>query len=152
MFINLRVLEFHLRYGGKANMAVELRRIILSRDELSSALVSFRRANEGSIPAGAIKDCEVGRDATCLIKIEPSSDSGDAMRDVTIAPPTLTDVLIRFCLENNVALPRSGRKRAVGHAGQAALEIHVDDVEMAGSGQPVARKVQPDAPQARAAG
>jgi hypothetical protein len=64
---------------------------------------------------------------------------GDATRDVTIAQPMLTDVLIRFCLENNVALPRSGRKRAVGHAGQAALEIHVEDL-VAGNDQPVARK------------
>lgn len=132
-------------------MVTEIRRIILSRDELLCALVSFRRANEGAIPAGAIKNCDVGRDATGLIQIEQGPEHGDAARDVTIAQPMLTDVLIRFCLENNVALPRTGRKRAVGHAGQAALEIHVDDL-MAGANQPVARKAEAGAPQAGAAG
>jgi hypothetical protein len=120
-------------------MAIEIRRIILSRDEIVSALVSYRRANEGSIPAGAIKDCEVGREASGLIKMQPGTESGELTRDVTISQAMLTDVLIRFCLENNVVLPRSGRKRAVGHAGQAALEIHVEDLAAANN-QPVARK------------
>jgi hypothetical protein len=112
-------------------MAREMRRIILSQQEFADALGSYRRAYQGFLPSGAIVECGVNSEAKARVKVQMATESGAEVRDFYLDQVAVTNVLIRFCIENNISLPRVGAKRAVAHAGEPSLEIRLGDIDPA---------------------
>ena len=110
-------------------MAIELRRVILSANEFGSAVASFKRANDNFLPAGTVVECGVNQDASGRVKLRVVGAGPEELQQIVIPPATLTEILIRFCIENNIALPRVARKRAVAHGDRAALEVHLGELE-----------------------
>ena len=110
-------------------MAIELRRVVLSANEFGSAVASFKRANDNFLPAGTVVECGVNQDASGRVKLRVVGAGPEELQQIVIPPATLTEILIRFCIENNVSLPRIGRKRAVAHGDRAALEVHLGEPE-----------------------
>jgi hypothetical protein len=110
-------------------VAIELRRVILSANDFGSAIASFKRANDDFLPAGTVVECRVNQDASGRVKLRVPGAGPEELQQIVIPPATLTEILIRFCIENNISLPRIGRKRAVAHGDRAALEVHLGEPE-----------------------
>lgn len=110
-------------------MAIELRRVILSSNEFTSAIASFKRANDNFMPAGTVIECGVNQDASGRVKLRVPGSGPEELQQIVIPPATLTEILIRFCIENNISLPRVRKKRAVAHGDRAALEVHLGEPE-----------------------
>ena len=78
-------------------MASELRQIVLSDEEFTSSLNSFRRTHVDFLPTGEIVKWEAG-------------DNGTLDVTVNIKGGSTIDILVRFCMENNIPVPRAGDK------------------------------------------
>lgn len=87
-------------------MVQEYRKIMLSDEEVISAFEGYRRITPNFMPNGKILSCALSSEGTLQLSLQgaPSSD---------IATFTLTQALnpiIRFCIENNIILPKNGHK------------------------------------------
>jgi hypothetical protein len=91
-------------------MATELRYIILSNAEFTSSLQSFRRTHEDFLPNGEIVSWTAGENETIDITISIKGGSTVNQMIFTIEAQHVIDILVRFCMENNVPVPRAGVK------------------------------------------
>ena len=110
-------------------MVQEIRKIIFSSEELAEAFEAYARTTPDFLPAGKIASCAaVNEDGN---KVVVKMDTPDA-RELTYAGADALHPLIRFCLENNVMLPRDGRKTFMVADGKAILAVTLNlDVDLA---------------------
>ena len=92
-------------------MATELRHIILSKSEFTSSLHSFRRTHEDFLPSGDIVDWKAGDNGTIDVTLCIKGGSTTYEMAFTIEPEQITDIIVRFCMENNIPVPRAGDKK-----------------------------------------
>ncbi|MDR3423618.1 MAG: hypothetical protein P4M13_00865 [Alphaproteobacteria bacterium] len=87
-------------------MVQEIRKIIFSNDELFSAFNAYARTSPSFLPPGKLCSCApVDQDSGgSAVKVE-TSEQNVVVRGADVLRP-----LILFCLENNIMLPREGRK------------------------------------------
>lgn len=117
-------------------MPLEQRKIILTRDETEQALLSFRRSREAFLPEGQIRDFRVAAlaaeqgpeadgdaAAELVVALTPPDDPGAAPERVSLSGPNLTGMLIKFCLENNIPVPKNSQRRSCVHEGLLTLFI-----------------------------
>jgi len=96
-------------------MVQEFRRIMLDEQELISALECYRRMTPHSIPEGIITQCTpIEEPEGIRVEVNIEVPGATALQRIT---HTLKEVavlkpLIRFCLENNIMLPKDGLKSA----------------------------------------
>jgi hypothetical protein len=89
----------------------DIRRIVFSKDELLCAFQAFARKTPEFLPEGKLLSCtptiSTEKGSEIVIKMEtPQKEQTELhYRDADVLQP-----LILFCLENNVMLPRQGRK------------------------------------------
>jgi len=100
--------------GRKVLPMQDLRRIVFSNEELQCAFEAYARRMPEFLPAGKLLSCTpIGQAGTeSAVKIKMQTDDTDEKKGVELLYRG-TDVLqplILFCLENNVMLPRDGRK------------------------------------------
>ena len=91
-------------------MVEEIRKIILNQGELAMALEAFRRTNPQFLPAGKLVHCEVSSPTALKVAIEVVYGSTVQAMEIALESDSLLDPIIKFCIENNIVLPRSGRK------------------------------------------
>ncbi len=89
-------------------MVQELRQIIFGKEEFISALEAHSRMNISYLPKGKIVAFEI-LDVTSVMVTVATDDSPEGVR-VILNESKLLKPLIRFCLENNIMLPRDGHK------------------------------------------
>jgi hypothetical protein len=106
-------------------MPKEMRKIIMSKDEVIAALESYKRSDFEFLPPGKITSCELKAGAPVTVGIETSFASKIQTTEFSIDPPRLLEPMIRFCLENNIVLPRNSKKSALVGDNQAALYIQI---------------------------
>ena len=117
-------------------MTRELRRITLSAQELTEAVGGYRKVDNKFLPPGKI--CEVAATPEHVTtKIEMKYVDSVHVLEFNIPYSKLTDVLINFCVERGIPVPRVGKKAAVLVETEVALEINVGG-EAAGAANPVA--------------
>jgi len=92
----------------------DLRRIVFSNEELQWAFEAYARRMPEFLPTGKLLSCvPVGQAGTeSAVRIIMLTDEGGEKKEAELIYRG-TDVLqplILFCLENNVMLPRDGRK------------------------------------------
>ena len=106
-------------------MPRERREILLSEDELVDAIRSYRRMQKDVLPAGEIVAVEV-QSADC-IKVSIVMEYGDCEQqaDFVLSGARVIEVLIRFCIENNIPIPRCGKKSLQITAGELCLKIEL---------------------------
>lgn len=105
-------------------MTRELRRITLSAQELTEAVGGYRKVDNKFLPPGKI--CEVAATAEHVTtKIEMKYVDSVHVLEFNIPYVKLTDVLINFCVERGIPVPRVGKKSAVLVESEVALEINV---------------------------
>ncbi len=91
-------------------MASELRQIVLSDEEFTSSLNSFRRTHVDFLPNGEIVKWEAGGNGTLDVTVNIKGGSTINKMTFTIEPHDVIDILVRFCMENNIPIPRAGDK------------------------------------------
>lgn len=110
-------------------MPIELRRIILSTDELERAVNSYRRITNELLPDGDVDTISVNPDGTLQITVNMSYSTPSKRADFDINTDHVRDMLIRFCLENNIPIPRNGEKKPLEHEGRLVLQVRISDLE-----------------------
>lgn len=118
-------------------MPLEKRQIILSENELLHALSAYRNVNTKFLPGGDILQVTIA--ARCadrpaegvVVTVSIQMCYGDSQQkiDVPLRDADILSLLVRFCLENNVPIPRSGAKAAGAVDGKLALLIDYDHSE-----------------------
>ena len=112
-------------------MPIEKRQILLSSEELVHAIEAYRNVNPTFLPQGDLLKAEVGpgteahAPADVEVTVSICMRYGDRKHRVDLTIPTadIVSLLIRFCLENNVPVPRLGTKAAALMNGALALRI-----------------------------
>jgi hypothetical protein len=112
-------------------MPIERRQIMLSEPELLQAIQSYRRMHPDFLPHGELKELGLkpSADGGVQLTIDVSMIYGQ-MRQIIRIEPVAKDIverLVRCCLENNIPIPRAGRKSAGIVDGMLALIICTDD-------------------------
>ncbi|MDD3370452.1 MAG: hypothetical protein PHE27_01370 [Alphaproteobacteria bacterium] len=108
----------------------DIRRIIFSDEELGSAFEAYSRKTPNFLPPGKIVSCSTlvasGSECAVLVRIDTSQESGPKQLELTFRNANVLQPLILFCLENNVMLPRQGRKSFSIVEGKACLIIDLN--------------------------
>jgi hypothetical protein len=118
-------------------MVMDIRRITLTEYELTAALMSYQRVTPEFYPSGKIVECKPTNDGKILAILENDSQSPRRW-EVTLKAVEALKPLIRFCLENNVMLPRNGQKSVSIADNRVALYVVLNlDVDIAGSLDPM---------------
>jgi hypothetical protein len=112
-------------------MPIERRQIMLSEPELLQAIQSYRRVHPDFLPHGELKELGLkpSADGGVHLIIDVSMIYGQARQIIRIEPVAtdIIELLIRCCLENNIPIPRAGRKSAGIVDGMLTLVIRTDD-------------------------
>ncbi len=105
-------------------MPSEFRDIVFSNDEVVAALEAHDRLQPEQVIGANVSDMSVeggsGLQATLRIK-DPDGD-----REVMVSQDTLREALVRFCIENNIMVPRRGKKSSFMGKTTATLRIKID--------------------------
>lgn len=111
-------------------MAAELRYIVLSNGEVESGIQAYRRMNSDFLPAGDITSWTVNDDQTMTIEMDVKGGSTVNHVTFTVDGDEVTAILVRFCIENNIVVPRAGRKDWHLQGGKVTLRIRLNDKEL----------------------
>ena len=106
-------------------MPRERREILLSQTELVDAVRSYRRMHPDALPAGEIIAVEVERADSLKVTILMKYGDSEQKADFAFSGTRVIEVLIRFCSENNIPIPRSGKKSLQINAGELSLKIEL---------------------------
>jgi len=112
-------------------MPREIRKIILSREEMAEAVDSFRRVRKDLLPPGTILSVEEAKGPSVTVHIEMRFGPNVRNDEFVLENEHLVETMIRFCLENNIIVPRGGKKTVRCIDQEWLLEIKLHDSEMA---------------------
>ncbi len=111
-------------------MASELRHITLSDAEFTSSLHSFRRTHEDFLPSGEIVEWAAGTDKTIDVTMIIKGGSSVNQMMFTVESQQIIDILVRFCMENNIPVPRAGDKKWSAVDGGITLSVALQGREL----------------------
>lgn len=103
-------------------MPYEHRQIIFTPEELSEAIESHNRMSTPPAVHGDDFSCWIDGDQ---VKAKSQVPDGEGTQDLVVELPKrfVLASLIRFCLENNIKLPKAGKKSFLFQGGRACVEI-----------------------------
>lgn len=114
-------------------MPTERRRMTFSNAEVSNALISFYKKKEMPLPksrdviAAKIEEREDGSD---VLLYHPKTEDTCLKTKPTILPiNTAAAVLINFCMENNIPVPRRQKKALTVDGDNLVIVIRSDIAE-----------------------
>jgi hypothetical protein len=99
----------------------ELRRVFLNNNDLVQAIRAVK-PERLSLPAGLIARIEV-KPEHLVVKLEKKYVDSVQVLDAILTYDKLVEVLIQFCIERRIRLPRAGRKSASAAGEEVCLEI-----------------------------
>lgn len=104
----------------------EIRRIVFTNEELIFAFSAYSRITPNFLPVGKLLSCTPvsGTDtgSGALLKIETPS----GISELTYSGTDVLQPLILFCIENNIMLPREGRKSFLVLDSRASIVIDLN--------------------------
>ena len=104
-------------------MVQEIRKIILTNEELVYAFECYRRMTPNFLPNGKVVACTSFDDGTVNVTVERNTAKGSERSEHPIRGQEVLKPLIRFCVENNIMLPKNGQKSIAIKDGAASLYI-----------------------------
>lgn len=108
-------------------MPRETRQIILSDEELLQAIRSYRRVRPAVLPQGDILSTSLetieGGHTRLNVVVQMRYGTSQLEAVIGLQEADLLALLIRFCLENNVPVPRRGEKSVASMDGEVALLV-----------------------------
>lgn len=113
-------------------MPRERREIIFSLEEVESAVRSYARVTPRFLPV--VEQIACSHDAAGRLTIAVRAAYGATVQEMKIEarPRDTAALLVRFCLENNIMLPRAGRKSVVAREDGLALLIEIEQATVPG--------------------
>ncbi len=91
-------------------MAVEVRFILFSMKEITQALVAHLRKAGKPLPVGSVRRVSLAAAPTLNVAIDLVPDKeGEAVR-MTVKEGELIAMIIAFCIDQHIPLPRDGAK------------------------------------------
>ena len=114
-------------------MPIERRQIILSEKELLQAIRAYSRMRTDFLPHGEVIGFTLeptARDGGVHLTVDVGMIYGQTRQTISIqtAEADIIELLIRCCLENNIPIPKIGRKSAGIIDGMLTLFIYFADV------------------------
>jgi hypothetical protein len=107
-------------------MSRELRRIFLSNQEVADALSAFRKLDARFLPPGKICEVQAGPE-NVTVRIEMKYIDNLHVLDFKIPYVRLTDILVNYCVERSIPVPRMGKKGCILVENEVVLEIAVSN-------------------------
>jgi hypothetical protein len=108
-------------------MVQEYRRIVLSTDELASALEIYRRIAPDFLPEGEVVRCVVTEYGVVKLTMEVKREGAPPNQSyLTLQAADILKPVIAFCLENKLPLPKTGRKFIEMQRGSVVLRIELN--------------------------
>ncbi len=104
-------------------MPYEVRDIVFSKEEVAAALCAHDRMCGEQEIQGAVADVRVENGDDVNVKL--SVEGADESQIVTVGGDKLLAALIRYCIENNIVIPRRSKKSVLPAADAARLRIEV---------------------------
>ncbi len=104
----------------------DLRRVSFSKEELLCAFEAYSRKTPGFLPEGLLLNCtpRLTTEEGCSISATINTPSGN--KELVFRDTEVLQVLILFCIENNVMLPRDGQKLFVVMDAHACLLVELN--------------------------
>ncbi len=106
-------------------MIQETRTIVFGSEDLLKAINSYRQHKTGFLPPGKILYYKTN-DGGVFVGIEMTYSGKKDKLDIPVSRQHLLDLLVRFCIENNIVLPARGVKNVSFREGQAVLRIELE--------------------------
>jgi len=104
---------------------------MLSDTELKEAIDSFRRVHKEILPPGTVHGIETQPDGSILVAIEMKFGPNIRNDKFILEQQNVVEAIVRFCIETNVVIPRSGTKKVMRTDKEWILEIRLKSDEMA---------------------
>ena len=106
-------------------MPNELRKIVFSKDEVWKAVVSHCMHAAIYMPNAPLEDIVVPKDLDPAVKMLFAGDQKGVFKEVKLGLPEVAVALIRFCREQNVPLPKNGKKVLTPSGDGIAMLVNV---------------------------
>lgn len=90
-------------------MVMEVRDIMLSLEEVQNAFVGYQRIAPDFLPKGTIVKCATSGESV-ILTVDMMYGGSVQRSDISFKGLDVLKPLIRFCIENNIMLPRDGKK------------------------------------------
>lgn len=104
-------------------MAEYYRRITLTPKEVIQAIDAYRRAVPDFMPAGEITAFTNEADGSIQIGVKMSYGRNVQEFALTYKPADFIPAVLKFCTENNIRLPESGKRSVQSQGGQISIII-----------------------------
>ncbi|MEQ9520819.1 MAG: hypothetical protein RLN89_15420 [Parvibaculum sp.] len=111
-------------------MAAELRFIILTEADFRLAIQSFRRSHPGFLPDGAVENWTESENGTLELALTVKGGVTTNHVPFKIESHHVVEILVRFCIENNIPIPRAGRKTWLLKDKGMGLRINLGEKEV----------------------
>ncbi len=110
-------------------MVEEVRRIILTKEELLIALDAYRRVKPDFLPAGKMLQCKQDPGGAFVLTVELTYGSTKQMLEFSFKQNDLLDPIVKFCIANNIVLPLESKKSIAVEGEKFVLLIHMNSWE-----------------------
>ncbi len=125
-------------------MVEELRKIILTKEEIVGAMDAYRRTVPDFLPHGDIVSCQGGPESTLNVSVKMAYGKNVQNMDFCFKLGDLLGPVIQFCVENNIILPRNSRKCVKMEGERIVLYIVMEAPNLQSPGPtPLAQGPQP---------
>ena len=106
-------------------MVHEVRNIMLSLDEVNTAFVCYQRITSDFLPNCTILECKSDGKGIVLT-VEDATGPIPRTKEHAFQGLDVVKPLIRFCIENNIMLPRDGKKSVVFETDKVVLHVELN--------------------------
>jgi hypothetical protein len=118
----------HMRWGviqGGRIMVQEVRDILLSSNEVFYAYESYARITPDFMPNSKFVSCAI-KNGTFVLTVDKTDDTQPQRQEISFKGIDILKPLIRFCIENNIMLPRDGKKTVEIRDDKIVLRVELD--------------------------
>jgi hypothetical protein len=116
------------RATGKeeSQMPREIRQIILSKEEFTGAIKSYRRTAQDALPHGDIESYRVTTAGSVQLNMKTYYGGGQQNITIDLSSKHIIEILVRFCIENNIMIPKNSNKSYQVQGDEISLVITMD--------------------------
>ena len=107
-------------------MPREIRQIILSKDEFIGAIKSYKRTSPAALPHGDVTSYTVDSKGTLQLDMKTYYGGGQQKIQISLDGKHVIQILVRFCIENNIMLPMKSNKTYKSINDEFVLMIEID--------------------------
>jgi|GEM_PF-588408 len=107
-------------------MPIEMRRVVLSETEFDEALTAFMAANETRFNRSTLIDATTITVDPLEVRVVMQAPDGQ-QANVVLSGSHLAAVLIKYCIDNGIPLPRQSAKSVKKVAAGFALDTVIRD-------------------------